>query len=100
MRIFLNLLILGFLLILSPVANAQKRKKDKGDEQTVENAQARKAAQKAEIQAKYDGHREHIKEIQTKKTQKRMKKSLKKAQKLSQGKSVPWYKRMFRKRRI
>jgi len=54
----------------------------------------------AERQAQYGAHKDHLTEIQSKETQKRMKKTLKKAQKHSQGKLVPWHKRVFRKRKV
>lgn len=79
---------------------AQRKGKSTDDNQTVQNAEERKKAQLAEREAQYYSHRDHLKDIQTKKTQKRMKKNLKKAQKLSQGREIPWYKRLFRKRRV
>jgi Flp pilus assembly protein TadB len=70
------------------------------DQQTRANALEREKEAKALKQAEYDAHREHIRDLQGKKVQKRMKKNLKKSQRISQGKQVPWYKRVFRKKRI
>lgn len=70
------------------------------DNQTRANALEREKEAKAKKQAEYDAHREHISDLQGKKVQKRMKKNLKKSQRISQGKQVPWYKRVFRKKRI
>jgi Ni/Co efflux regulator RcnB len=69
------------------------------DVQTRENAVKRDQEAKAAKQAEYDAHRDHLEEIQDKATRKRMKKNLKKSQRISQGKQIPWYKRVFRKRR-
>jgi Flp pilus assembly protein TadB len=70
------------------------------DQQTRANALEREKAAKEQKQAEYDAHREHISDLQGKKVQKRMKKNLKKSQRISQGRQVPWYKRVFRKKRI
>lgn len=69
------------------------------DVQTRENAVKRDQEAKAAKQAEYDAHRQHLEDIQDKATRKRMKKNLKKSQRISQGKQIPWYKRVFRKRR-
>ncbi|MFZ4784782.1 MAG: hypothetical protein ACOYLH_04840 [Flavobacteriales bacterium] len=69
------------------------------DVQTRENAVKREQEAKAAKQAEYDAHRDHLEDIQDKATRKRMKKNLKKSQRISQGKQIPWYKRIFRKRR-
>jgi hypothetical protein len=93
--------LICFLSILaSQPAWSQKRPPKQKDQQTVENAQDREAAKMAERQAQYGAHKDHLTEIQSKETQKRMKKTLKKAQKHSQGKLVPWHKRVFRKRKV
>lgn len=95
-RIFLLILLTG----LAFHADAQKRPRREKDKQTRENAVDMKERQRQEKEAQYLDHREHIRDIQDKSTKKRMKKNLKKAQKHSQGKSVPWYKRLFRKRKF
>jgi hypothetical protein len=89
-----------FSLVVTQEAWGQKRPPKQKDQQTVENAQDREAAKMAERQAQYGAHKDHLTEIQSKETQKRMKKTLKKAQKHSQGKLVPWHKRVFRKRKV
>ena len=88
---------LFFILILS---FGTERVNAQDDKQTRANALEREKEAKAIKQAEYDAHREHISDLQGKKVQKRMKKNLKKSQKISQGKQVPWYKRVFRKKRI
>jgi hypothetical protein len=93
-------LISLFSILLANPSWAQKRPPKQKDQQTVENAQDREAAKMAERQAQYGAHKDHLTEIQSKETQKRMKKTLKKAQKHSQGKLVPWHKRVFRKRKV
>lgn len=100
MRYIIQIFLVGFLLINAESALAQRKGKSGGDEQTVQNAEERKRAQLAEREAQYNGHREHLKDIQTKKTQKRMKKNMKRAKKISQGRDIPWHKRLFRKRRV
>ncbi len=93
-------LICFFSFLAAHPAWSQKRPPKQKDQQTVENAQDREAAKMAERQAQYGAHKDHLTEIQSKETQKRMKKTLKKAQKHSQGKLVPWHKRVFRKRKV
>lgn len=93
-------LICTFAILSTETVWGQKRPPKQKDQQTVENAQDREAAKMAERQAQYGAHKDHLKEIQSKETQKRMKKNLKKAQKHSQGKLIPWHKRVFRKRKV
>lgn len=90
---WIKLIVFGVALTCSSAAIAQD------DVQTRENAVKRDQEAKAAKQAEYDAHRDHLEDIQDKATRKRMKKNLKKSQRISQGKQIPWYKRMFRKRR-
>jgi UDP-N-acetylglucosamine:LPS N-acetylglucosamine transferase len=95
MKSTFKIFLLCFLLCIGSV---QLRAQD--DQQTRANALEREKAAKALKQAEYDAHREHISDLQGKKVQKRMKKNLKKSQRISQGRQIPWYKRIFRKKRI
>lgn len=90
---WIKIFVLGVALTCSTGAIAQD------DVQTRENAVKRDQEAKAAKQAEYEAHRDHLEEIQDKATRKRMKKNLKKSQRISQGKQIPWYKRIFRKRR-
>lgn len=89
-----------FFLSIAITADAQKKPPKEKNKQTRENAVDIKEAQRKQRESQYLDHREHIRDIQDKETQKRMKKNLRRAEKHSQGKSVPWYKRLFRKRRV
>jgi Ni/Co efflux regulator RcnB len=90
---WIKMIVCAAALCLTTGASAQE------DLQTRENAVKREQEAKAAKQAEYDAHRDHLEDIQDKATRKRMKKNLKKSQRISQGKQIPWYKRMFRKRR-
>lgn len=94
------MIIAGMLMLASFEIQAQKRPPKEENKQTRENAVDQKEAQRRQKEAEYLDHREHLEDIQTKETKRRMKKNLKKAQKHSQGKSVPWHKRIFRKRKF
>lgn len=94
------MIIVGMLTLASFEIQAQKRPPKEENKQTRENAVDQKEAQRRLKEAEYLDHREHLEDIQTKETKRRMKKNLKKAQKHSQGKSVPWHKRIFRKRKF
>ncbi|MFY7970705.1 MAG: hypothetical protein ACOVOO_02115 [Flavobacteriales bacterium] len=101
MKSIIYLLTFAFILLAGISAQAQKRPpKQKDDVQTRENAVEREKAQKAEKQAEYVARSEHHSNLQDKATKKRMKKNLKRSQKHSWGKEVPWYKRIFRRRRV
>jgi hypothetical protein len=67
--------------------------------QTRETAIDKEGAAKAEKQAAYVSRSDHHKKLQDKATQKRMKKNLKRSQKHSVGKEIPWYKRIFRRKK-
>ncbi len=95
MKSTFKILLLSLLLCFG---SAQLRAQN--DKQTRANALEREKAAKAQKQAEYDAHLDHISELQGKKVQKRMKKNLKKSQRISQGRQIPWYKRIFRKKRI
>lgn len=97
MRILFLIILIYFGAITT---QAQKRPPKEKNKQTRENAVDIKAAQRKEREVKYLEHKEHLRDIQDKSTKKRMKKNLKRAQKHSQGKSIPWYKRLFRKRKL
>jgi exopolysaccharide biosynthesis protein len=88
------------ILFTSVETHAQKRPPKEENKQTRENAVDQKEAMRRQKEAAYLDHRDHLEDIQTKDTKKRMKKNLKKAQKHSQGKSIPWHKRLFRKRKF
>lgn len=90
---WIKMIVCAVVLSVATTASAQD------DVQTRENAVKREQEAKAAKQAEYDAHRDHLEEIQDKATRKRMKKNLKKSQRISQGKQIPWYKRVFRKRR-
>lgn len=90
---WIKIFVFGVALTCSTGSFAQD------DVQTRENAVKRDQEAKAAKQAEYEAHRDHLEEIQDKATRKRMKKNLKKSQRISQGKQIPWYKRIFRKRR-
>lgn len=80
-------------------AEAQGRRKERKKTETqIEDAHERAAQQEAEIDTKLAERREKHMTIQTKETQKRMKKNRKKAERMSRGADVPFYKRWFRKR--
>jgi len=99
---FAHILCFSAFILLTPAAEAQKRppKQKGGDVQTRENARTKEKVNRNEKEAAYVSRRTQHTEIQDKATRKRMKKTLKRAQKQSQGKEIPWYKRMFRKRRF
>ncbi|MFN6379667.1 MAG: hypothetical protein ACK4WD_10345 [Flavobacteriales bacterium] len=92
--------LLFIMSVLTTDVMAQKRPPKEKDKQTRENAVDIKEEQRRQKESQYLEHREKIEDLQTKETKKRMKKNLKKAQKHSQGKSVPWHKRLFRKRKF
>lgn len=96
------MLMLAFVLAGAGEAHGQKRpgRRRGQDVQTPENALDKERANRESKEAEYRMRRDHQAEIQDKSTRKRMKKNLKKAQKQSWGKSVPWYKRVFRRRKF
>ncbi len=100
----IRVILLAVLLLLSGAtdASAQRRrgKGDSGDVQTPENAVERQKADLAEKEAEYKAKREHQKKLQDKATRKRMKQNLKRSRKQSWGKEIPWYKRLFRRRKF
>ena len=94
------IMIAGILIFGSLETHAQKRPPKEENKQTRENAVDQKEAQRKQKEAEYLDHRDHLEDLLSKDTKKRMKKNLKKAQKHSQGKSGPWHKRLFRKRKF
>jgi hypothetical protein len=93
------LLLVVALLGYSTAAEAQGRRKERKKTETqIEDAHRRAAEQETEIDTKLAERREKHMTIQTKATQKRMKKNRKKAERMSRGADVPFYKRWFRKR--
>jgi len=97
-----RLILVLILFVLALGVDAQKRpRRQKGnDVQTPENAQEREAAKRAETEASYSEKRTSHLEIQDKATRKRMKKTFRKAEQQARGRLIPWYKRLFRKRRF
>lgn len=96
------LLIVVFMAFGNLHADAQRRpRRDKGsDVQTPENALDRDKEERARIEAEYKAKHDHQNELQDKSTRKRMKRNLKRSQRQSWGKEIPWYKRVFRRRRF
>lgn len=93
------LLLLVALLGYSTCSEAQGRRKERKKTETqIADAHQRAAEQEAEIDTKLAERREKHMTIQTKATQKRMKKNRKRAEQMSRGAEVPFYKRWFRKR--
>ncbi len=94
--------LLAAVILMNMPADAQNRpKKQRGsDVQTPENAMDRDKADRSAIEAGYKERRGHHDDLQDKATKKRMKKNLKRSQKQSWGKEIPWYRRMFRKRKF
>jgi len=93
-------LLLASAFLLSIPSFGQKRPPKQKDVQTRENAISKEKEAKALKQAEYAARSEHHSKLQDKATQKRMKKNLKRSQKHSWGKEVPWYKRIFRRKRV
>ncbi|MFM7234743.1 MAG: hypothetical protein ACKO7B_18205 [Flavobacteriales bacterium] len=83
-------------MIISDAAIAQ-RKGDNQNKVTPETARKKEAEKIEQQESEYQKRKDHHLEVQDKATRKRMKKNLRKAQRLSWGKDVPWYKRWFRK---
>lgn len=99
---WLNRLVM-MLLMLALVQEAQaqrtrKRPPKETNKQTPESAQKREGEKKAELIGQYEVSKDDHYDRQDKATQKRMKQNLKKAERYSQGRRLPWYKRLFRKR--
>lgn len=93
------LVLLTFTVGFGAEAEAQGRRQQRKQTKTqIEDAHERAAAQEAEIDQKLAERREKHMTIQTKATQKRMKKNRKKAERMTRGTDVPFYKRWFRKR--
>lgn len=92
--LFVILLSIGF-----QSAHAQKESK-RQQKKVVREAQQNDQNNKAKLDAGLSDARGKHRDIQTKDTKKRMKKNARKQKKLSTGKSVPFYKRWFRKRRF
>lgn len=95
-----KILYILLFLCIALTADAQKRPPKEKNKQTRENAVDIKEAQRKQRESQYLDHREHIRDLQDKKTLKRMKKNLRRAERHSQGKSIPWHKRLFHKRRV
>ena len=96
--IFYCLFTLFFLLSANTVV-AQKDKGQTPKEAAKEQSKLQSDREKkieAEIKAKKKGHIDS----QDKQTRKRMKKNLKKTERLKTGKTQPFYKRWFRKKRV
>ncbi|MCC6600588.1 MAG: hypothetical protein IT223_07915 [Crocinitomicaceae bacterium] len=90
-------------LLAAPSLYAQRTKKrpPKGENvQTPESAVAKKEAQREAIMEDYKMQKKHLREIQDKETRKRMKRNLKHSRKQSWGKDIPWYKRVFKKKKF
>jgi Ni/Co efflux regulator RcnB len=97
-----NIFYYLFTILLMVSANSVYAQKDKG--QTPKQAAKEQGKLKsdrekkieAEIKAKKKGHVDS----QDKQTRKRMKRNLKKTERLKTGKTQPFYKRWFRKKRV
>ncbi len=90
---------LFFMLLLVPaVAMGQKKKNRKPRKAKQENVQA-PANNKAESESKLAKHRNHHLEIQDKATRKRMKRNERNRRRANKGRTLPFWKRWFRKRR-
>lgn len=101
MRKWLHMLMMLLLLSSVQEAHAQRTRKrppKETNKQTPESAQKREGEKKAELIGQYEMRKDHHHDLQDKATQKRMKRNLKKAERYSQGRRLPWYKRLFRKR--
>lgn len=83
------------LICASDAAYAQRKKES--SKVTPESARKKEEGALEQKQADYKSRKDHHLESQDKATRKRMKKTLKKAQRHSQGRQAPWYKRWFRR---
>lgn len=95
--LLISALTIGAQTVL-PVQEARAQVESKTAEESIKEQQKAKAEREKKIAAEQKAKEDHHRDIQTKKTRKRMKKSRKKSQKLASGKSVPFYKRWFRKK--
>jgi hypothetical protein len=93
------MLIITLGLHYSAEAQRRKRPPKQENQQTPESAIEKKKEQDAKQMAAYQQRIKRHQSVQDKPTRKRMKRNEKYAQKLSTGKTTPWYKRVFRKKR-
>jgi len=101
MKALIIALFAAFALLSTPAEAQKTPKKQRGsDVQTPENALDRDKADRAAIEAGYKDRKGHHDDLQDKATKKRMKQNYKRSQKQSWGKEIPWYRRMFRKRKF
>lgn len=86
------------LLAVPLVAGAQKRPpKQKSSRKQAKEQVDKKATRKAELTQKLNKAQAHHLEIQDKKTRKRMRKNARMRKKAQKGRSIPFYKRWFRR---
>ncbi len=90
--------LLFVLLFIPVVASGQKRKEKKPRKAKQENVEV-PANNKAESESKLAKHRNHHLEIQDKATRKRMKRNERNRRRANKGRSLPFWKRWFRKKR-
>jgi len=96
MKLLLRIVLTVLLVVAANDADAQKRRgkesaKSKHKEQ-VDMQRARKEKVEGEMQSKRERH----KKVQTKATRKRMKQTKRKSDRQRAGKSIPWYRRIFK----
>jgi hypothetical protein len=91
-------MILVFVLSFGTIpAEAQKKDKSRKEQRDAVKVDQ---SNEDQLDSGLSNARGKHRKIQDKKTRKRMKRSAKKQKKLSNGKSQPFYKRWFRKRRF
>lgn len=97
---FFHILILASALLVADSALAQRKDKSQTPKEAAKDqAQLRKEREdkiNAELTAKEKGHVS----IQDKATRKRMKANRKRSKRIEKGKTVPFYKRWFMRRKI
>ena len=99
-RTFMIALFLGCTLPMAIPTGASAQVKSKTAEESIREQEKAKAEREKKIAAEQQAKEDHHRDIQTKKTRRRMKKNRKKSERLASGRSVPFYKRWFRKKRF
>jgi hypothetical protein len=96
MKFFLKYMFL-LLVFVPTIAFTQGRKEKKPRKPKQENAQPA-ANNRAESESKLGAHRKHHLDIQDKATRKRMKRNERNRRRANKGRTLPFWKRWFRKK--
>lgn len=96
MKLFLKYMFL-FMVFVPSIALSQGRREKKQGAPKQENAQPA-ANNRAESESKLFAHRKHHLDIQDKATRKRMKRNERNRRRAIKGRTLPFWKRWFRKK--